>query len=69
MKIVSMSGHLQVSYLIVVVQQTQSGRAVLVSVDAHHGFGGRRERVLQEGLPGLIFARVRPPLAVSRIIL
>lgn len=41
-------------YLVVVVQEAQSRRAVLVSVDAHHGLGGRRQGILQERLPGFI---------------
>ena len=45
-------------YLIVVVQQAKRGRAVLVTVDAHHSLGGRRQGVLQIRLPGFILTGV-----------
>ena len=45
-------------YLVVVVQQAKRGRAVLVTVDAHHCLGGRRQGVLQIRLPGFILTGV-----------
>lgn len=61
---------LPLCHLVVVVQQAESCRAVLVSVDAHHGLGGRRQRVLQERFPGFIFSSEGAPLApVARLVL
>lgn len=47
--------------LVVVVEQPQGVGAVLVPVDAHHGLGGRRQRVLQVRPPCLVLAGVGTP--------
>lgn len=57
------------AYLVVVVEQAQRGGTVFIPVDAHHGFGGRRERVFQERLPGFILASVGAPLWIQCFIL
>lgn len=41
-------------YLIVVIEHSQSCCTVLISIDAHHGFGGSSQWVFQVGPPGLI---------------
>lgn len=57
------------THLVVVVEQAQCSRAVLVPVDAHHRLGRRGEGVLQEGLPGFVLTRVGAPLRVECFIL
>lgn len=59
----------QEAYLVVVIEQAQGSGAVFIPVDAHHGFGGGSERVLQEGLPGLILTSIGAPLGVQGFIL
>lgn len=60
----------KVCYLVVVVEQAQSGGAVVVSINAHHGLGGCRQRVLQKWFPGFILCGEGATLAaVARVIL
>lgn len=47
-------------YLVVVVEEAKGVGAVLVPIDAHHGLGGGRERVLQVRPPCLVLAGVGP---------
>lgn len=58
-----------VTHLVVVIEQAQRSCAVFIPVDAHHGLGGRSERVFQERLPGLILAGVGAPLRIKGLVL
>lgn len=57
------------AYHIVVVEKAQSGHALLIPVDSHHGLSGSRQRVLQVRLPGLILITVGKLLEAHRVIL
>lgn len=43
-------------HLVVVIQQSQSCCTILISIDAHHGFSGSSQWVLQVAPPCLILA-------------
>lgn len=43
-------------HLAVVVQQSQNCCTVLIAINAHHGFSGSAQRVLQVVLPRLIIS-------------
>lgn len=49
-----------ISHLVVIIQQPQSCCAVFIAIDAHHGLGGSRQRVLQVAPPRLILAVEHP---------